>query len=78
LTVKEGGVINHIGTTTNSTFSIIPYVNSVAQANTIAGVITKVDTGDPANSFEGQIEINTYDNKVKVYAEGAWRTIATW
>jgi len=78
LSVTEGGVINHIGTTTNSTFSIIPYVNSVAQANTIAGVITKVNTGDPANSYEGQICINTYDNNVKIYAEGAWRTLTTW
>ncbi len=78
LTAAEGGVMNHVGTTTNSIFTITPYVNSTAQVNTVSGVITKTDTGDPANSYEGQLCINTFDNTYKVYAEGAWRTITTW
>jgi hypothetical protein len=42
-------------------------------------VRTKTDTGDIATGLiEGLIEINTFDNKVKIYADGAWRQIATW
>ena len=38
----------------------------------------KTDTGDPASPVEGQIYVNTYDDKVRVYADGAWRDLATW
>jgi hypothetical protein len=34
--------------------------------------------GDPASPVDGQIYVNTYDNKVRVYADGAWRNLATW
>ena len=78
LTAAEAGVVNHVGTTTNSVFTIAPYINSVAVDNTVAGVITKTDTGDPANAYEGEFTINTYDNTFKVYADGGWRQLATW
>ena len=38
----------------------------------------KSTTGDPASPVEGMIYINTFDNKIKMYAEGAWRQLATW
>ena len=38
----------------------------------------KTTTGNPASPVEGQIYVNTYDNKVRVYADGAWRDLATW
>lgn len=38
----------------------------------------KTTTGDPASPVEGQIYVNTYDNRVSVYADGAWRDLATW
>jgi hypothetical protein len=38
---------------------------------------TKATAGDPAG-VEGMIYINTSDNATKVYAGGAWRTIAAW
>jgi hypothetical protein len=38
----------------------------------------KTTTGDPGSPVEGQIYVNTYDNKVRVYADGAWRDLATW
>jgi len=38
---------------------------------------TKANTGDPSG-VEGAIYINTYDNKIKMYADGAWRQLATW
>lgn len=38
---------------------------------------TKTDTGDPIGA-EGMHCINTFNNNYKVYADGAWRTLATW
>ena len=38
----------------------------------------KTTTGDPASPTEGQIYVNTFDNKVRVYADAAWRDLATW
>ncbi len=38
----------------------------------------KTTTGDPASPAEGQIYVNTQDNKVRVYADSAWRDLATW
>jgi len=46
-------------------------------ATTEAVVYTKTDTGDPAFSWEGLFVINTFDNNVKVYADGAYRTLAS-
>src|SRR4030042_6532762 len=44
----------------------------------IPGVYYKTTTGDPTWNYEGMICINTVDNTVKIYAEAAWRQIATW
>lgn len=38
---------------------------------------TKTDTGDPGTPAEGMIVINTFDNNVKMYADGGWRTLAS-
>lgn len=38
---------------------------------------SKSTTGDPTGA-EGMIYINTFDNVVKIYADGAWRTLASW
>jgi hypothetical protein len=38
---------------------------------------SKATTGDPTG-VEGMIYINTNDNVVKIYADGAWRTLASW
>jgi hypothetical protein len=43
----------------------------------VGGVIYKTTTGDPSEVQEGLFAINTSDNTVKVYADGAWRTIAS-
>jgi hypothetical protein len=40
-------------------------------------VMTKTDTGDPVG-VEGLFCINTFDNTFKVYADGDWRSLATW
>ena len=41
-------------------------------------VYTKTDAGDLTDAFEGMICINTADNTLKMYAEGAWRQLASW
>lgn len=43
----------------------------------IAGIIVKATTGDPT-VVGPKFCINTYDNNVKVYADGGWRQLATW
>jgi len=40
--------------------------------------IVKTTTGDFLAAREGQMVINTASNTLKIYAEGAWRTITTW
>ena len=47
---------------------------------TTANLVLPVKTtaGDPASPTEGQIYVNSFDNKVKVYADGAWRDLTTW
>lgn len=38
----------------------------------------KGDTGAPASVENGLLEINTTDNYVRIYADGAWRTLVSW
>jgi hypothetical protein len=47
-------------------------------AEKAAAPITKTDTGDPVSGIEGQLCVNTYDNNVKIFADGSWRSLATW
>jgi hypothetical protein len=37
----------------------------------------KASAGDPTGQ-EGMLVINTTDNAVRIYADGAWRTLASW
>jgi hypothetical protein len=50
---------------------------SEAVALVVAGVQIKGTTGDPTG-HEGKMCINTYDNNLRVYAEGGWRHLVTW
>jgi hypothetical protein len=45
---------------------------------TIAGVTLKTTTGDRSTNVIGEIVINTFDNNIKMYADGGWRTLASW
>ena len=38
----------------------------------------KETTGVPATPFEGMFVINSFDNNIRVYADGGWRTLASW
>jgi len=44
----------------------------------VPGVVIKTNTGDSANPYEGLMQINTFDNTFKVYADAGWRQLATW
>lgn len=48
------------------------------QVEVVPGVIIKTDTGSPANPYEGLMEINTYDNKIRMYGDAGWRELCTW
>ncbi len=38
----------------------------------------KTDTGDPSSPGTGDMYVNTQDNVVRVFADSAWRDLATW
>ena len=38
----------------------------------------KTDTGDPSSPANGDMYVNTSDNTVRVFADSAWRDLATW
>ena len=42
----------------------------------VVGAVIKTDTGQTATPHEGMIEINTFDDTLKMYADGGWRDIA--
>lgn len=46
----------------------------------VPALVTKDTTGDPAapTGSEPTLCINTFDNTLKIYADGAWRSITTW
>ena len=76
---KNGGNVG-IGTTSPSKLLDVNGDADVGGTLTMDKLIlpVKTTTGDPASPVAGQIYVNTYDNKVRVYADGAWRDLATW
>jgi len=40
-------------------------------------IVIKTTTGD-ASGQDGLFQVNTFDNTFKVFADGAWRSLATW
>lgn len=54
------------------------YLDGKALKSYFCRVIYKTTTGSPTSYKEGDVEINTADNKVRIRADGAWRQLATW
>ncbi len=48
------------------------------EANQTLTVIVKTGTGDPSVVGNGILVINEFDNNIKLYADGAWRTLVSW
>ena len=38
----------------------------------------KPTKGDPDNAVDGVLYVNTFDHKLRVYANGDWRTLTSW
>lgn len=57
---------------------VLTYESSTQLWKNKATYTAKSTTGNPATGIEGEICINTFDNNVKIYAEGGWRQIAAW
>lgn len=68
----------HIKITNNHTVSKTYAFTIEYELAPAAMFLTKTTTGDFASGNEGTIVINTFDNNVKIRADGAWRQIATW
>jgi hypothetical protein len=60
---------------------IVPMI-SVNQNEWIDAVIVcatlKTDTGDRGTNTPGEMVINTNSKTIKMYADGGWRTLASW
>jgi hypothetical protein len=69
-TTAETGAIEYDGTS-------LSFTRTGTVRETVPTVVTKTDTGDGTGA-EGLFQINTFDNTFKVYADGAWRSLATW
>jgi hypothetical protein len=48
-----------------------------AVTGVVAVIHVKATTGDYSEFFPG-IVVNTFDNNIKLFADGAWRTLASW
>lgn len=48
------------------------------ELNATPRLVIKTTTGDPTEADEGTLAINTVDSTVKIYADSAWRQLASW
>ena len=70
--------VTTVGGVTRSTTPFAVEVNwASSYSQLILGAI-KGSAGDPASPKEGSFYINTVDNAVRLYADGAWRSLSSW
>jgi len=65
----------------NWKFAVSRVANKITIDFSLADVFilpVKTDTGDPASPSEGQEYVNTFDRVKRLYANGAWHTVASW
>jgi hypothetical protein len=74
--LKDNGTEWEVETDAVAGDDIVNFTTMKAQSFDLSGAL-KADTGDPAG-VEGIMTINTFDNVIKIYADGAWRTLASW
>lgn len=51
--------------------------NEQGTEGVVTNCVYKTTTGDPSPAYETLMAVNTFDNTVKIYADGAWRTLAS-
>lgn len=51
---------------------------SELESREVITYLIKTTTGDPASGQSGLFVENTADNTLRVYTEGAFRTVITW
>lgn len=76
----DGGDNTYIHEAASDQLQVVVGGSGALKVNSSGTVFTsaiKATTGDPTGE-EGLITINTNDNAIKIYADGAWRTIVTW
>ncbi len=61
----------------NDTHAPLRYTTDTGLDDWVCTAEVKTTTGHPS-AWNGRIEINEFDNKAYIYADGAWREIATW
>lgn len=69
---------NQIGFTTGGTNRFLIGDGVVAVNANLFRLPVKTSAGDPTATDEGDMYVNTSSNTVRVYADAAWRTIASW
>jgi hypothetical protein len=74
----ELGELHNVAINSVADGQILAYESSTGLWKNKPTATTKATTGNPASGIEGEICINTFDNNVKIYAEGGWRQIASW
>ena len=74
----ELGELHNVAINSVANGQILAYESSTGLWKNKPTATTKATTGNPASGIEGEICINTFDNNVKIYAEGGWRQIASW
>lgn len=70
--------LHNVAINDNQNGQVLTYESSTQLWKNKANHTAKSTTGDPATGIEGEICINTFDNNVKIYADGSWRQIAAW
>ena len=70
--------LHNVAISSEQNGQVLSYESSTQLWKNKPNYTAKSTTGNPATGIEGEICINTFDNNVKIYAEGGWRQIAAW
>jgi hypothetical protein len=77
---NKGDITSGVGGATGEVSAIIGSTEALTVFSDRIGLYSavKTDTGDPSSPASGDITINEFDNVIKIYADGAWRTLVSW
>ncbi len=80
ITLTSEDISGYDSIITCSSQKVLFYASNLTIQNTCRTALggVKATTGDPSTPTDTELTINTYDNAIKIYADGAWRTIVTW